>query len=77
MVADYYAQRAGTGLMLTEATAWSSRGNGFNGAACLYTKEQLEGWKLVVDAVHAKGGVIFLQIFHSGRVTHPLKNDNQ
>jgi N-ethylmaleimide reductase len=37
----------------------------------------LEGWKIVLDAVHGKGGVLFLQIFHAGRVTHPLKNKNQ
>jgi N-ethylmaleimide reductase len=37
----------------------------------------MEGWKLVLEAVHAKGGVLFLQIFHAGRCTHPLKNNNQ
>lgn len=77
LVAEYYAQRAGAGMMLSEATAWSSRGAGFTGAACLYNRDHLEGWKLVLDAVHAKGGLLFLQIVHAGRVTHPLKNKNQ
>jgi N-ethylmaleimide reductase len=77
MVAEYYSQRAGAGLMLTEAASWSSRGNGFQGAACLYNRDHLDGWKLVLDLVHAKGGVLFLQIFHAGRATHPLKNGGQ
>ena len=76
LVAEYYAQRSGAGLILSEATSWSPRGNGFPGAACLYNRQQMEGWKLVLDAVHAKGGILFLQIFHAGRVTHPLINNN-
>ncbi len=76
-MAEYYSQRAGAGLILTEATAWSSRGEGFLGAACLYNRDHMEGWRQVNEAVHAKGGKIFLQIFHAGRVTHPLKNRGQ
>ena len=49
------------------------KGNGFTGAACLYNKEQMEGWKKVVDMVHDKGGKIFVQLFHCGRVSHPEK----
>ena len=45
---EYYEQRAGAGFILTEATSWSPRGRGFAGAACLYNKEQMEGWKIVV-----------------------------
>ena len=62
------------GIMLTEASAWSSKGRAFPGAANIYTKEQAQGWKKVVDAVHQKGGKIFLQIFHAGRATHPKIN---
>ena len=73
LVVEYYQQRAGAGFMLTEATAWSQRGRGFVGAACLYNEDHMEGWKKVVAAVQAKGCKIFLQIFHAGRATHPLK----
>lgn len=58
---------------MTEATAWSLRGRGFCGNGCLYNKEQMEGWKRVVDAVHAKGGKIFVQLIHCGRVSHADK----
>lgn len=49
------------------------KGNGFTGAACLYNIEQMEGWKKIVDMVHVKGGKIFVQLFHCGRVSHPEK----
>ena len=76
LVREYYMQRAKCGLMLTEASSWSERGNAFPGAANIYTEEQKEGWKRVVKGVHEKGGKMFLQIFHSGRATHPLINGN-
>lgn len=57
--------------MLTEATAISQRGNGLPGQACLYKKEHAEGWKKVIERVHKKGSIIFLQASHAGRVTHP------
>ena len=63
--------------MLTEATSWSPLGIGFVGAGCLFNKEQMEGWRKVVDAVHAKGGKIFIQLFHCGRVSHPNKLDGK
>jgi len=60
-------------MILTEASAWSQRGQGFLGAGNLYTKEQAEGWKRVTDAVHQKGGLIFIQLVHAGRVSHEKK----
>lgn len=53
--------------MFTECVAWTQRGEAFPGAANLYTKEQMYGWKKVVDAVHQKGALFFVQIFHGGR----------
>ena len=76
LVREYYMQRASCGLMLTEASSWSPKGHAFPGAANIYNEEQKEGWKKVVEGVHEKEGKIFLQIFHSGRATHPLFNGN-
>ncbi len=74
LVAEYYGQRAGAGLMLTESVSISQRGVGFPGQANIYTKEQAEGWKKVLKKVHEKGSRLFAQIFHAGRVTHPSFN---
>ena len=69
--AEYYGQRASAGgLIITEATDISPQARGYPGAPGIYSAEQIEGWRLVTDAVHAKGGIIFLQIWHTGRVTH-------
>ncbi|TWU09796.1 alkene reductase [Allorhodopirellula heiligendammensis] len=70
MMADYYAQRASAGLIISEATAISSQGFGWQGAAGIYTSEQVNGWKRVTDRVHANGGRIFLQLWHMGRKSH-------
>lgn len=75
LLAEYYSQRAGAGLMLTESAAVSKRGYGFPGQGCLWNKEQAEGWRKVLEKVHQKGGVLFLQAFHAGRVTHPNFTD--
>ena len=69
LVAEYYAQRAGSGLIITECSAWSQRGVGFPGAAHMFTQLQANGWKRVVDLVHKNEGLIFLQLIHAGRVT--------
>ncbi|MFY0679548.1 MAG: alkene reductase [Thalassovita sp.] len=66
-VAEYYAQRASAGLIITEATAVNARGDGWPGAPGNYTDEQQAGWKRVADAVHDKGGRVFMQIWHMGR----------
>lgn len=69
--AEYYGQRASKGgLIITEATDISPSARGYPGAPGIYSPEQIEGWRLVTDAVHAKGGIIFLQIWHTGRVSH-------
>jgi N-ethylmaleimide reductase len=71
LMVEYYAQRASEGgLLIAEATPVSIRGNGYHGAPGIYADEQIVGWKKVVDAVHAKGARIFLQLFHSGRQSH-------
>jgi N-ethylmaleimide reductase len=71
MNAAYYAQRASKGgLQITEATQISLQGKGYPAAPGIHSAEQVEGWKLVTEAVHAKGGYIFLQLWHVGRVSH-------
>jgi N-ethylmaleimide reductase len=69
--AEYYAQRASAGLIIAEATQISEQGKGYAFTPGIYSKEQVEGWKLVTTAVHAKGGKIFLQLWHVGRFSHP------
>lgn len=69
--ATYYAQRAGAGLIITEATVVSEQGRGYVNTPGIYSQEQVEGWKKVTEAVHAKGGKIYVQLWHVGRVSHP------
>ncbi len=71
LMATYYAQRASAGLIITECTMVSPLSNGYMNCPGIYSPEQIEGWKQVTSAVHAKGGKIFLQLWHSGRVSHP------
>jgi len=71
MMAKYYAQRATAGLIVTEGTQISVLGQGNAWTAGIYTPEQIAGWKKVTDAVHRKGGLIFAQLRHAGRITHP------
>ncbi len=68
--ATYYSQRASAGLLIAEATQISQQGQGYQDTPGIYTQDQIEGWRKVTDAVHAKGGVIFLQIWHVGRISH-------
>ena len=69
--ATYYGQRASEGgLIITEATDISAHARGYPGAPGLYTQEQINGWRQVTDGVHAKGGLIFAQIWHCGRISH-------
>ncbi len=67
----YYVQRAGAGLIVTEATQVSDQGVGYPATPGLHTREQLAGWRAVIDAVHRAGGCIFVQLFHCGRISHP------
>lgn len=71
LMATYYAQRAGAGLILSEATGISRQGLGWPYAPGLWSDEQVEAWKPVTDAVHEAGGRIFAQLWHMGRVVHP------
>ena len=68
--AEYYAQRASAGLIISEATQISQQGQGYPGTPGIYTAEQVAGWREVTDAVHQKGGRIFLQLWHVGRISH-------
>lgn len=68
--AEYYEQRASAGLVITEATAISEEGYGWRNAPQICTAEEVEGWKKVVDRVHAKGGKMYLQMWHMGRQSH-------
>ena len=68
---EYYSQRASEGgLLVTEATAVAPSGRGYRGAPGIYDKEQAAGWKRITDAVHARGGYMFVQLWHAGRTTH-------
>ena len=71
LMAEYYAQRASAGLIITEATVVSAQGIGYPDTPGIWSSEQVEGWKLTTKAVHAAGGLIFLQLWHVGRISHP------
>jgi N-ethylmaleimide reductase len=69
--ACYYTQRASAALIVTEATQVSQQGQGYAWTPGIHSREQVEGWRLVTDAVHKAGGLIFLQLWHVGRISHP------
>lgn len=71
LVATYYAQRASAGLIITEATAVSAMAKGYVRTPGIHADAQAAAWKQVTDAVHAKGGRIFAQLWHTGRISHP------
>lgn len=68
--AKYYSQRASAGLIISEATQISQQGQGYPSTPGIYSSEQIDGWKIVTDEVHKKGGKIFLQLWHVGRISH-------
>lgn len=70
LMAEYYAQRASAGLIVSEGTPISPQGRGYAWTPGIYSEAQINGWRLVTDAVHAKGGRIFAQLWHVGRVSH-------
>lgn len=72
LMARYYAQRADAGLILTEATVVSPQGIGYADTPGIWSAEQVGGWEKTTAAVHAKGGVIFLQLWHVGRISDPM-----
>jgi 2,4-dienoyl-CoA reductase-like NADH-dependent reductase (Old Yellow Enzyme family) len=77
LMVEYYRQRATTGLILTEATVVSPQGIGYADTPGIWSREQVNGWKKVTQAVHAEGGRIFLQLWHVGRISHPVFLDGQ
>ncbi len=74
LMAEYYAQRASAGLIIAEATMVMEGNSSFWMEPGIYSEAQVQGWKVVTDAVHAKGGQIVLQLWHGGRACHPLLN---
>ncbi len=76
LMAEYYAQRASVGLMITEATVISKQANGWLNSPGIYSDEQAQAWTQVVDAVHAKETPFFLQLWHMGRASHSSFQEN-
>ena len=76
LMAEYYAQRASAGLIITEASQVSRQGQGYQDTPGIYTEAQIAGWRKVTDAVHARGGKIYLQLWHVGRVSHVDLQEN-
>jgi N-ethylmaleimide reductase len=74
--ATYYSQRASAGLLISEASQISQQGQGYQDTPGIYSPAQIDGWRKVTDAVHAKGGRIFLQLWHVGRVSHVDLQEN-
>jgi 2,4-dienoyl-CoA reductase-like NADH-dependent reductase (Old Yellow Enzyme family) len=77
LMADYYSQRASAGLIISEATVISKQGTGWLNSPGIYNKEQVEGWKKVVNDIHEKDGKIFLQLWHCGRASHSDFHDGK
>ena len=75
MMAEYYAQRSGAGLILSEATSVTPMGVGYPDTPGIWSDAQVEGWKLVTEAVHKAGSRIFLQLWHVGRISDPIYLD--
>ncbi len=72
LMAEYYAQRAKAGLIITEGTSPSPNGLGYPRIPGIFSPAQVEGWKRITDAVHARGAKMFVQLMHCGRIAHPL-----
>ena len=68
---EYYRQRAGFGLIITEGTWPAAEGKSYSGQPGIVTPAQIEGWRRIADAVHEAGGTIVMQLMHGGRVSHP------
>jgi N-ethylmaleimide reductase len=76
LAVEYYGQRASAGLLITEATQVSHQGQGYQDTPGIYSKEQIAGWRRVTERVHARGGRIFLQLWHVGRISHTSLQPN-
>ncbi|EDZ61308.1 NADH:flavin oxidoreductase/NADH oxidase [Sulfurimonas gotlandica GD1] len=77
LMATYYAQRASAGLIISEATQISTQGIGYPCTPGIHTLKQIQGWKKTTEAVHDKGGKIFLQLWHVGRISHSAYHDGE
>jgi len=77
LTAEYYAQRATAGLQISEGSFISRQAVGFINVPGIYSNEQVEGWKLVTEAVHKEGGKIFAQLWHTGRMSHPALHNGE
>ncbi|HBF53051.1 MAG TPA: alkene reductase, partial [Afipia sp.] len=73
---EYYGQRASAGLLITEASQVSQQGQGYQDTPGIYTKEQVAGWRKVTDHVHERGGHIYIQLWHVGRISHTTLQEN-
>jgi len=71
LAAEYYAQRAGIGLIVSEGVQPSDDGQGYMATPGIYTDAHVAGWRKVTEAVHGKGGCFFIQLMHAGRMSHP------
>src|SRR6195256_6889640 len=76
LATEYYGQRASAGLLVTEASQVSQQGQGYQDTPGIYSKEQVAGWRKVTDRVHERGGRIFIQLWHVGRISHVSLQDN-
>ncbi|XZE19524.1 alkene reductase [Pirellulaceae bacterium SH449] len=77
LMAKYYRQRSGAGLLITEATTISEQANGWNNSPGIYTDAMTEGWKIVTQAIHEAAAPIFMQLWHCGRASHPDFHNGQ
>lgn len=73
---EYYGQRASAGLLVTEASQVSQQGQGYQDTPGIYSKEQVAGWRKVTDRVHERGGHIYIQLWHVGRISHTTLQEN-
>jgi N-ethylmaleimide reductase len=76
LAVEYYGQRASAGLLITEASQVSQQGQGYQDTPGIYSREQVAGWRKVADRVHQRGGRIFLQLWHVGRISHTSLQPN-
>ena len=76
LAAEYYGQRASAGLLITEASQISQQAQGYQDTPGIYTKEQVAGWRKITDRVHERGGHIFIQMWHVGRISHTALQPN-
>ena len=76
LAVEYYGQRASAGLLVTEASQVSQQGHGYQDTPGIYSKEQIAGWRKVTDRVHERGGRIFIQLWHVGRISHTSLQPN-